>query len=54
VKVAMKATYDVVRDRTEKLTEVRLPRGQFRRSYARLAVINVADKRAWPIPFWHD
>jgi hypothetical protein len=48
------ATYHVARERGEGLTEVRLPLGQFRRSYARLTVIDAASKRAWSNPFWLD
>jgi hypothetical protein len=48
------ATYHVVRERGEGLTETRLPLGQFRRSYARLTVIDAAGKRAWSNPFWLD
>ncbi|HEY7093146.1 MAG TPA: CehA/McbA family metallohydrolase [Ktedonobacterales bacterium] len=48
------ATYHVVRERGDGLTEVRLPLGQFHRSYARLTVIDAAGKRAWSNPFWLD
>jgi hypothetical protein len=48
------ATYRVARERGEKLTEVRLPLGQFRHSYARLTVIDAAGKRAWSNPLWLD